>query len=937
MTNARMIDRWFPVVAVDEACKTREGSGQNEKAIFTWFASRPIAQARAAVLTALLPDDASLYKKVTNAVLSGDGDLLAELGTLIRSDGRQLTVLDCFSGRGIIPLEAARLGLRAEGIDLSPVATLAGRLLADWPFRDWNNEPPLPPLVSSQEDARSNEAGNKSDEPEDEEVGLFLESSVDRARPRLIIDLKAVFAEIGRRVEERVAAWFPKNADGSYPWGYLWATTIPCDACKRRFPLIGSYVLRNPYRKTDDPGQWFWVNADNATGQWTVVIEEGVPTKPPTFAAPEGRQGKSARCSFCGHVHNLAAVKSKGFAGQYKDTPLLASDLSNVTVPATKGGRRQVERKVFRNLRSDEVDCAQATKAEDGPMFGTIPALPTEKVAPGNASSIDATGYGYKTFADLMCRRQALHFVETARAIRSVHDDLLASGMSADYAAVLVSYAASNLCRRVRRATRGARLEARGKSDGSLQNRNYVGDIFTNESGISFGFDFFETGPGAGPGTWASTTKTTLKPLESHLLHRNPGIVPARLRRASATALPYRDASIDLVVTDPPYYEMINYADVSDVFYVWLRRCLFDIVPDLFAIPGDSMGLQDKSEEIIVKQGNAAGDHRTPAWYETQLSKAFDEMRRVLKPGGHLVVVFGHSDPDAWRRLLGALQRAGFVVTSAWPSRTESGNTGVASIRVTVTIGCRVAPPKRPVGMAAVVDREVMDAVMERVRQWDADGLALEDQLMASYGPAMEVYGRYMRVINLDGSDTNLDRFLTIARRAVRDAMRLRVDELPLETFDAVTRFSVFWLRAKGRTEVPKGEARFFAQADELRLVDLRDQILAESKAGFRLRLDDPGPVTSMSSVFEVVRAMAHAWDEGGTEAVAEVISRAGRGANDQHLWAVVGDLTTYLPASDQTAKALAAIRRMSSRIALLVRSAPQVHVQGGLFAGQEE
>ena len=118
---------------------------------------------------------------------------------------------------------------------------------------------------------------------------------------------------------------------------------------------------------------------------------------------------------------------------------------------------------------------------------------------------------------------------------------------------------------------------------------------------------------------------------------------------------------------------------------------------------------------------------------------------------------------------------------------------------------------------------------MERVRQWDADGLALEDQLMASYGPAMEVYGRYSRVINPDGSDADLDRYLTIARRAVRDAMRLRVDELPLETFDAITRFAVFWLRAKHRTEVPKGEARFFAQADELRLADLRPRILAET------------------------------------------------------------------------------------------------------------
>ena len=234
--------------------------------------------------------------------------------------------------------------------------------------------------------------------------------------------------------------------------------------------------------------------------------------------------------------------------------------------------------------------------------------------------------------------------------------------------------------------------------------------------------------------------------------------------------------------------------------------------------------------------------------------------------------------------------------------------------------------------MASEVDREAVDAVMERVRQWDADGLALEDQLMASYGPAMEVYGHYSRVINPDGSDGDLDRYLTIARRAVRDAMRLRVDELPLETFDAITRFAIFWLRAKGRAEVPKGEARFFAQADELRLDDLRDRILAESKAGFQLRLDDPGPVKPNSSVFEVVRAMAHALDEGGVEAVAEVIGSGGREASDQHLWAVVGDLASHLPASDKTAKALAGIKRNAATISILVGNVSERLAQGGLF-----
>jgi putative DNA methylase len=266
-------------------------------------------------------------------------------------------------------------------------------------------------------------------------------------------------------------------------------------------------------------------------------------------------------------------------------------------------------------------------------------------------------------------------------------------------------------------------------------------------SKISFSFDFFESGPGRGAGTWASVSRSSVRALRKVCLERHGQ--PAHLTMASATALPRRDDSVDVVITDPPYYDMVEYADASDLFHVWLKRILFDIEPALFGRDGQSPdGLQDKNQEIIVRRVHEPNRVRHDTeFYESMLAQSFGEARRVLKPDGHLVVMFGHSDPDAWRRLLGALQTAGFVVTSAWPSRTESGSSDVASIRVTVSIGCRVAPAKRALGMAAVVDREVVEAVIERVRQWDADGLALEDQLMASYGPAMEIYGRYSRVI----------------------------------------------------------------------------------------------------------------------------------------------------------------------------------------------
>jgi putative DNA methylase len=912
--NRRLIDEWFPCAAVDEACGNPAGSGLNEKAIFTWFASRPIAQARAAVACALLGDDAATRKAVEEAVRGSRSaiDKLAEAVAARYPTGRPV-VLDVFSGRGIIPLEAARVGAVAVGLDLSPVATLAGRILADYPLRDWNTEPPLPWTATQ----------------------LAGALPIGSGRSRLIVDLEALLAEVGERVLAAVAPYYPTNPDGSYPWGYLWAISIPCDGCSRRFPMLGSMVLRHPYTRTGDHGQALHLEVDGDS--WRAEVIEGTPHQSPTYSSTElaegkKRKGKSARCLFCRHVHSLEAVKAKGVNGEYRDELLVAAD--------TEGAAK----KVFRRLRPDEHAAAAKVDLSTLPTFGPYSAVPDERIPAGNVHTVMASGYGYRTFGSLMGKRQTLQFVETARAIRACHAELLRAGISRDYARALVSIAAAFLVRRVRYATRGSRLRALGNSEGTGQNRVKAGDLFSREAVVLFQFDYLETGLGEGPGTWASVSATGLKPLETHV--RDLRGRPARLRQANAMALPYRDASVDAVITDPPYYDMIEYADVSDLFYVWLKRVLFDIEPDLFGdrAGGAKGGLQNKDDEIIVRRVHEPGRIRHDQdFYEASLSQSFAEARRVLRPDGHLVVVFGHSDPDAWRRLLGALHDARLVVTSSWPSRTESANTGVASIKVTVTIGCRVAPEGRPSATAAQVDREVMNVLKGQVRTWAREGLALSDQMMAAYGPAMEVYGRYAKVLLTDGTEAPLDRYLTLARRAVREATALRLDELPLETFDALTRLAVFWLRLYGRTNVPKGEARFMAQADNLRLEDVRDALLVESTAGFRLLVTAPTRLGPDSSAFDVARAVAGAFTGGGTEAAAKVLVVAERAPDDEHVWAVIGELVAQLPQDDATAKALTAVQRNTSAIKNLTKGIATAQADADparrptLFAAEQE
>jgi putative DNA methylase len=241
------------------------------------------------------------------------------------------------------------------------------------------------------------------------------------------------------------------------------------------------------------------------------------------------------------------------------------------------------------------------------------------------------------------------------------------------------------------------------------------------------------------------------------------------------------------------------------------------------------------------------------------------------------------------------------------------------------------------------VDREVMNVVKGRVGTWAREGLALSDQMMAAYGPAMEVYGRYATVLLTDGTEAPLDRYLTLARKAVREATALRLDELPLETFDALTRLAVFWLRLYGRTSVPKGEARFMAQADNLRLEDVRDALLAESTAGFRLLVTRPTHVGPNSPAFDVARAIAGAFTDGGTEAAATVLARAERAPDDEHLWAVIGEVVAQLPPDDATAKALTAVQRNTSAIQNLAKGIASAQADADsarrptLFAADQE
>jgi putative DNA methylase len=868
----RLIERWFPCSEVSEASTSGWGSGNSEATLFTWFAKRPLAQAKAAVLTSLLPwPDVpeeqrrlqDLVRRALTGYQAGRQEILEELAKHYPNGA---VVLDPFSGRGMIPLEAARLDCNAYGLDYSPVATVAGQLLADFPLRNWTEEPSIPFGYPSQ--------------------ALY--------EHRLFHDVEQTLNEVGRRFNSAMAPFYP-IVNGKYPWGYVWAVSLPCQECGRYFPMTGSLALRNPNPGKGDPGQSYRLIADRQTGMVDIEVHEGPPIGSPTrVLAGKSKfdaSGKVAVCPFCEHVHPKdvhTRLASQGFG---RDTLLLAADIDD------EFGKR------YRALTCEECEAAQrsgSALAEEPPFSGGLPAVPAEPIPLGNTWTIQASVYGARTYGDMCNARQTLGFVKIARIISDLGREFQAAGMSSDYVRALCGYASSVMVRKLRRSTRGVTLQV------SVQ---AVSDVFATESSLAFSYDYFEAGLGDGPGSWQSIQTGSLAALRRQV--ERSGGRPARITRGSAISLPFRSAAMDAVVTDPPYDAMIDYTDASDLSYVWLKRSMSTADPGLM-MTSEPHGVQEKTEEIIVKKGGtSSNDPRTRQHYDRLIAQAFAEAKRVIAGDGVVTIVFGHGEPEVWHRLLAAISSAGLVLTGSWPAKTEKGGkAGSANIVTTLTMSCRPAPTNRPSGRANIVEAEVRREVKNRVPKWEAAGLAPTDQLMASAGPAMEVVGRYSSVLDTLGEPVEPDRYLLVARRAVEEAAAVEIDNLALETFDARTRFALSWVRLYARTIAPKSEARWQALASDLAMDALRG-ILTNVDKGVRFGTANEcaGDVGPESVVIDVAIAMAAAWPE-GLEAVGEVLAASQRTADDSHLWATMSFLSSKLPEADPDAIAWTALVR---------------------------
>lgn len=376
---------------------------------------------------------------------------------------------------------------------------------------------------------------------------------------------------------------------------------------------------------------------------------------------------------------------------------------------------------------------------------------------------------------------------------------------------------------------------------------------------------------------------------------------PASLvQRGDAQRLGFADGTFDAVIVDPPYYDAFQYGDLSDFFYVWLKRSIGHLYPGLFAVP-----LTPKQQEVIESRA----DKKSPEYisheeFERRLQRALNEMTRVVKPEGIVAIVFAHTDVEAWERLLRALRIAGLVVSTSWPMRSELANRPNAQISAvlgsSVVLVCRRHQAHEE-GFYDDVVRALETRVARRLDAFEEMGLVGADYFVSAIGPAFEVFARYSRVLKLSGEEVDVADLMVLARQVVaRHAMRRLLGDDSLVALDAESLFYLTWRWAYFSASIPADEAYKLERAFDVDLSAMSGSRGFVHQVGSNFSVLGPHErkglkLASSPALIDVLHVACQLWDAGRRKKLEELLGATGMGV-EPGFWATARALGEVVP-----------------------------------------
>ena len=792
--SKRLIEVAFPLEEVSAHSRREKNVRHGHiSTLHIWWARRPLAACRAFIYASLVDDPGSdvereaLLREVADLAswdavrhpekvvrpASGGGSGLTGTELLERARQRILDcnggqppkLLDPFAGGGAIPLEGLRLGCEVEASDLNPVAVLILKGTVEYPQK--YGQPDSRPVPDYIHRAAQDPAQARFND------GNLAESY--RRNP-LAADVRYWGHWMLEKAREELAEFYPPDPDGSVPVAYLWSRTIPCPSCSAEMPLIRQYWLARSDRKRValEPV----LDRDNNRVDFKVVEGSEVTGDPAEATTTRG----DTRCLLCGQVVKGSRIRSLATEGKMSD--------SMTAVVLQNQGR------IGKRYRCDDAGdllafkrASKGLETQSTSHLQNFTPVPDEPIAPDTLGlRIDA--FGLRTWGQLFNDRQLMTLVTFCRLASEAHQQMLDHGIDSEYARALTTYLAMIVDKA---ADFGSTLCI-------LNNVGGRGVVHTyGRQALSMVWDYAESNPfceqGAG---WSSYLNRTVDGIKEASFGK-----PAMVRRADAATLDCTD--FDIIVTDPPYYNAIDYAGLSDFFYVWLKRSIGPLYPDLLDLP-----LTPKREQAIMGSESNSLEHKER--YLTLTASAFARSARALKDEGRFGVVFAHNDPEAWGALMSSLLWAELLPDATWPIDTERegriSSATRANLQTSVWMACRKREEHAGDAFLGDVLEEMRSVIRERLLYFWSKGIRGADFFISAIGPALSVFGRYRRVLRPDGTEVTVLDFLDIVRReSTTVALEQVLHGADLGIIDPVTRQYATWAWSYSKAPLDAGEA----------------------------------------------------------------------------------------------------------------------------------
>lgn len=711
-------------------------------------------------------------------------------------------VLDSFAGGGAIPLESSRIGAEAFSIEYNSVAAIYNKILLEY---------------------------------------------IPKYGQELINCIEDWYISTKEEIENKLKVFYPRTKDNLLPIAYLWARTIISDA-----PTGGKYPIEVPLIRT------FLLEKSNkriVAIRWSRNNDGSIKTNVKEVLYANGEKIKvqqplleifypkslneiedgtvkrnTATCPITGFTTTAESVRK-----QLTNRQGGATDARLYCVVATNHGEKG---RYYRIPEENDFEALQLAKNEieklKREMSRNFFSFPPDENLPPMSGVFNAPLYGHTTWGSLFNYRQLLAINTYLKSIVNYSKNKFTNSMDKQKAvSSILSLILNKLV--------------------DFNSSLCVWQLSTPNTAHVFGrwalpmiMDFGEVNPISGSG---GSPESAIKRITAGIKNLTTVNASTNIYNLSATELPLPDDSIHAFITDPPYYNAIPYADLSDYFYVWMKRCLYEFHQEFF-----TKDLSQKEKEICEMSGwdPVRYPHKDKDFFESEMIKAMSEGRRVLAPEGIGVIIFAHKSTTAWEAQLKSMLEAGWIITASWPidtemqSRLRAKNSAV--LNSSVHIVCR--PRENPDGSLRDDDigdwRDVLQELPKRIHEWmprlAKEGVVGADAIFACLGPALEIFSRYSIVEKANGEKVELKEYLEHVWAAVsKEALNMIFEGVRTEGFEEDSRITAMWLWTLSVSTDNKINGKSEESEEDEEIEDESDAVATNGKvksSGFTLEYD---------------------------------------------------------------------------------------------------